>query len=209
MRAEVFLHHCFQPSLRTQNVFHRVARRAFAARTLGHVVGFVDHFLTRVGNRDCQAALSHHRNVNDVVAHKAGFFFGQAFLLQDLHHGRKFVHAALLDEIELQVAPADGNRLRTPARDDADLDPAHTRQGNTNTIVRVEAFGFHRGAPTRIRQEEDVSVGHYPVNVEQDDLDLLSAWYRHAFIITAAFSGYWVLSTGYSLYGETLAKLLK
>src|SRR4051794_24995753 len=103
MRAEVFFHHCFQSSLRPQDVFHRVTRSALAPRTLGDVVRRLFHFLTRVRDRNGQSAMLHYWKIDDVVADETRFFLAEAVTLQDLLHGREFIHASLLHVVQLKV----------------------------------------------------------------------------------------------------------
>src|SRR3954451_13113290 len=114
--------------------------------------------------------MSHDWKIDDVIPYEARFFLTEAVALQYLQHGREFVHAALLHVVEFQVATADGHGLGTAARDDPDLEAAYSRQRDAHPVMRVEAFGLYRRSSGGIREQINVSVGHYPVNIEKNDL---------------------------------------
>jgi len=89
-------------------------------------VGHLNHLRAGVRSGDGESADTHDGEIDDIVANVAKLFEGDAGCGADLLGGGKFVGLSLVDELELQVAGSDGDRLRLALGDDADADAAET-----------------------------------------------------------------------------------
>ncbi len=114
---------------------------------------------------------AHDGEVDDVVAHVGELVDGVAGLCENIVDCVHLVGLALVDELELEVAGADGYRLRVALGDDADAEAAEATKADAETIVCGEAFGFN-SLPVGARDDEDLAVGEDAVYVEDEDFDI-------------------------------------
>jgi hypothetical protein len=173
--------------LSLEDKFNRVARSAFAARMLRNEMGFCFDLIARILDCDSESARAHRRQIDYIVAHESGFFRLQSCLLDDLIEAGAFIVNTLRYEIKLQVARAQGDRLRTALRNETSLEAADPRQGYRDAVVRVKAFELDlvlrslccvslAFARLKVfRQEEQFAVGENAVYVEQKEFDFSGA----------------------------------
>jgi len=104
--------------LRLQDVLNRVACGAVSTGVGSDPVRFGLYLRARVLHGDCQAALAHHRQVNDIVTDKGNFGGGDSLFLEELPEHARLILNALVNVVDFQVPGAKGNGLRESLRDD-------------------------------------------------------------------------------------------
>ncbi len=128
--------------MRLEDEFDGITQGAFAASVRGYVVRFLPHFGTGIFDGDGQASGSHSREVDDIIANEGGFLKLDSFFFNDVFEGGALILNALANVFELEIASAEGNRLRDAFRDQAGLDAGETSERDRSPIMRMEAFGF-------------------------------------------------------------------
>ena len=172
--------YCFddlvEDALGVEDEVDGVAAGSVAAGVGGDVVGHGFDLGAGVGGGDGEAAGAHDGEVDDVVADVGEFVDGDAGEGEDLADGVHLVGLALVDELQLEVAGADGYGLGLALGDDADADAGEASEGDAEAVVGGEAFDFDAlcfGAGA-VGDYDDLAVGEDAVYVEDEDFDLLA-----------------------------------
>ncbi len=169
--VEVLLDDLLERSLGGEDEVDGVASCSLAAGVGGDVVGDVLDLLAGVGGGDGEAALAHDGEVDDVVAYVGELVDGVAGFGEDVADGVHLVGLALVDELELEVAGADGYGLRVALGDDADAQATEAAERDAEAVVGGEALGLD-SLPVGAGDDEDLAVGEDAVDVEDEDFDI-------------------------------------
>lgn len=202
---DVILDYALPFPLGLQDVLDGVPGGAVASGMRCDPVGFNFDFRARVLHRDREAAIAHHGQVDNVVAHKGCLGGGDSLLLDDLPEDGQFVLFSLVHVVDLQVARAQGHGFRNAFRDEPDFDAGQPRQRNSGAVVGMKALGLDESRavkaestlsalPGRLLEhallgargrgkDPNFAVGENAVNVEEDELDCAGAsdgrWFGH------------------------------
>ena len=115
-----------------------------------------------VGGRDREAAGAHDGQVDYIVADVCELVHGDAGFGGDLLGGGEFVGLALIDELEFEVAGADGDSGGLAFGNNADAQAAEAGEGDAEAIVGSEAFEFEAvlfAFGVGLGKEEELAVG--------------------------------------------------
>src|SRR3954465_4604007 len=126
--ADVLFHHAIEFALRFQDVLDCIAGSTVAAIVVHDDMSFVLYRLARLPHSDGQAAASHDRQVDDVIADKSNFFSVHASIATDLLERAGLVRDSLVHEVHPEVARTQLHRLRDAFRDHAGPDATQSRE---------------------------------------------------------------------------------
>ncbi len=104
--------------MRLQDVLNRVACGAVSTGVVGDPVRFGLYLRARVLHGDCQAALAHHREVDDIISDEGRFGGGDSLFREDLPEDARFILNALVNVVDFQIARAEGDGFGKALRDD-------------------------------------------------------------------------------------------
>jgi hypothetical protein len=88
---------------------------------------------------------------------------------------------ALVYELELEVAGAQGDRGGLALGDEADAQTAQTGKRDAEAVVGGESLEFEAvlmAVESGLGKEEELSVGEDTIDVEEQDLDAAGAFFR-------------------------------
>ena len=178
--VEVLLDGGVEDSAGVEDEVDGVAACTFATGEGGDVVGDGFDLGAGVGGGDGEAAEAHDGEVDDVVADVGEMGEVEAGTGEDVVDGVHLVGLTLVDELELEVAGADGDGAGLALGDEADLEAGEAGERDAEAVVSGEAFyldAFGVGCGG-FGDDDDLSVGEDAVDVEEDDFDLLGAGFR-------------------------------
>jgi hypothetical protein len=91
------------------------------------------------------------------------------------------VRLALVDELELEVACAQGDGRGLSLGDEADAQASETGERDAEAVVGGEAFEFETvltSVEAGLGKEVELAVGEDTIDVEEQDLDAAGAIFR-------------------------------
>jgi hypothetical protein len=157
-----------------------IAAGAVTAGGRGDVLGGGFGLGTGVRGSDGEADLTHHAEIDDVVADVGDLVEGDVGLGHNVGNCGHLVVLALVDELEPEVVGADGDGAGLALGDDADTEASETGEGDAEAIVgaealELEAVGVGSGG---LGDEVELAVGEDTVDVEDEDFDFAGAVLR-------------------------------
>lgn len=150
-----------------------------------YVVGGDLGLVTGVGGCNGQTADAHDGQIDDIVSDEGELIEGATGALEDVVDGGHFVRLALIDELQAQIAGADGDGGRLALGDEADAQSAETRDIDAEAVVRGESLELQTvgltvwaGLATILGKEVELTVGEDSIDIEEQDFYAASAVFR-------------------------------